>query len=145
MIRYVLPALVLTAVTSAALAVPGGLIDTLAPASYQCEMPGDASAAAGYRVADEDFTISNSTSYSTPAGRGTYLLLGDRLMLTSGPKQGQKYSRISDSFLRKLEQDGKESPLRCVRRVVNNTNGPGCTAADGTKPADCEGTSLTRP
>ncbi|MBN8500462.1 MAG: hypothetical protein J0M19_04870 [Sphingomonadales bacterium] len=137
MYRSAVIAVVLTFAASTALAVPGGPIDTLLPASYVCEMPGDATAAAGYRVPGEDFSISNSTSYATPEGRGTYLLIGDRLTLTSGPKKGNKYHRISDSFLRKLGPDDEDTALRCVRRVLNNSGGASCAAAEGPQQAGC--------
>ncbi|HEX4847933.1 MAG TPA: hypothetical protein VFV30_07295 [Novosphingobium sp.] len=138
MLRYALPAALLAA-SAAALAVPGGPIGVLAPASYACEMPGDAVSAAGYRVDAENFTIVNSNTYYTASGRGTYLLTGDLLVLTSGPKRGQKFRKISANFLRKLGPDGSETALRCVRRVVNNSNGSGCdsSAAGSTPGASC--------
>lgn len=137
MLKFTLP-FALFALSAAALAVPGGPIDVLAPAAYQCEMPGDASGPAGYRVASEDFTIVNSNTYYTAQGRGTYLLTGDLLVLTSGPKRGFKYNRISDNFLRKLGPDGKDSALRCVRKVLNNSNGAGCTTPTGEVAALCK-------
>lgn len=137
MLKIALPALLLTA-SAAALAVPGGPIGTLPPAAYACEMPGDATGPAGYRVDAENFTIINSNSYRTVDGRGTYLLTGDLLVLTSGPKRGQKFRKISNNFLRKLDSAGNETPLRCVRRVLNNSGGKSCTAADGTPVAACE-------
>ncbi len=139
MLRYALPALVLT-LSAAAIAVPGGQIGVLAPAAYACEMPGDATSAAGYRVDAENFTIANSNSYSSAMGRGTYLLTGDLLVLTSGPKRGQKFRRISDNFLRKLGPDGKETALRCVRKVVNNSNGDGCLDGQSKPLTRCVGT-----
>lgn len=141
MLKYAIPALLpalLVAASGAALAVPGGPIDLLAPAAYACEMPGDATNAAGYRVDAENFAIANSTSYFTPEGRGTYLLTGDDLVLTSGPKNGNRYHRVSDNFLRKLGPDGKETELRCVRKVLNNTSAPPCTGPDGEKLASCQ-------
>jgi hypothetical protein len=137
MLKFALPA-ALFALSAAALAVPGGPIDVLAPAAYQCEMPGDASGPAGYRVQAEDFTIVNSNTYYTDKGRGTYLLTGDLLVLTSGPKRGFKYNRISNNFLRKLGLDGKDSALRCVRRVLNNSSGSGCTTPAGEAAALCK-------
>lgn len=137
MLKYAIPAL-LVAASGAALAVPGGPIDVLAPAAYACEMPGDATNAAGYRVDAENFAIANSTSYFTPEGRGTYLLTGDDLVLTSGPKSGNRYRRVSDNFLRKLGPDGKETALRCVRKVLNNTSTPPCEGPDGKKLASCQ-------
>lgn len=132
-------AISLLALSAAALAVPGGPIGVLSPAVYQCEMPGDAAGPAGYRVISEDFTIVNSNTYYSGTERGTYLLTGDLLVLTSGPKRGHKYTRISDNFLRKQSDDGKDSALRCVRRVINNSGGADCRdPANGEKLARCE-------
>jgi hypothetical protein len=136
MLKFVVPAMLL-GLSGAAFAVPGGEIDVLAPAAYACEMPGDATNAAGYRVDDENFSIANSNAYFTPAGRGTYLLTGDLLVLTSGPKRGQKYRRQTDNFLRKLASDGTETELRCVRKVLNNATGEGCSGKDGARLAQC--------
>lgn len=136
MLRYALSAALLAA-SAAAFAVPGGPIDSLLPGAFACEMPGDATNAAGYRVDAENFVIANSNSYYTPAGRGTYLLTGDDLVLTSGPKRGDKYHRVTDNFLRKLGPDGKQSALRCVRKVLNNSVGPDCGNAAGGKTAAC--------
>lgn len=111
----------LLALAAPALAVPGGPIGQIPPGNFLCEMPGDATGAVGLRVPDEDFVVVNANTYRTAKGRGTYLLTGDLLVLTSGPKNGQKFRRINDSFLRKLGPDGQESTLRCVRRVVNNS------------------------
>ncbi len=145
MLKYALPAALL-ALSAAALAVPGGPIDVLAPAVYQCEMPGDAGGPTGYRVIGEDFTVVNSNTYYTADGRGTYLLTGNLLVLTSGPKRGQKYNRISDNFLRKLGPDGKDSALRCVRRVINNSGGTGCIdPASGDQLARCIAPNSTKP
>ncbi len=100
--------------------VPGGPIDMLEPGDYVCELPGDANGPAGIRQESEAFRIRNATSYQTPRGDGSYLLTSDLLVMTSGPKRGQRFHRISDRFLRLLGADGKDGPLRCVRRVVNN-------------------------
>ena len=136
MLKIALPAALLAA-SAAAIAVPGGQIGSLPPASYACEMPGDASHAAGYRVDAENFTIVNANTYRTASGRGTYLLTGDLLVLTGGPKRGEKFRRVSNNFLRKLDPAGNDTPLRCVRRVINNSGAPACTAADGTALASC--------
>jgi hypothetical protein len=118
MIVRLASALLLAAGT--ALAAPGGKIDTLAAGTYVCELPGDAAGAAGIRQPNEMFEIVNANSYRNAAGRGSYLLIGDVLNMTSGPKRGQRFHRLSDRFLRLIGPDGKDSPLRCVRRVVNN-------------------------
>jgi hypothetical protein len=103
-----------------ALAAPGGPIATMQRGYYACELPGDASGAAGQRVPDSDFEITNASSYLSSGSAGVYLLTGDILAMTSGPMQGQRYRRISNNFLRLLAPDGSESLLRCVRQVRNN-------------------------
>ncbi|MBS0482215.1 MAG: hypothetical protein JSR96_08675 [Proteobacteria bacterium] len=103
-----------------AVAVPGGRIDSLPAGDYVCELPGDATGAAGIRQPEQSFSIHNANSYRSAAGRGAYLLTGDHLTMTSGPKRGQHFHRISDRFLRLIEPDGRDGQLRCVRQVVNN-------------------------
>lgn len=113
-------ALLVAMATSPAIAAPGGPIATLQLGAYVCELPGDATGPAGLRVPDQDFSIINASSYATGNGRGSYLLTGDTVAVTSGPKKGQRFHRVSSSFLRLREADGGDSPLRCVRQVTNN-------------------------
>ncbi len=103
-----------------AIAAPGGAIATLQLGSYVCETPGDATGPAGQRVPAQDFTIINASSYATGSGRGSYLLTGKIVVVTSGPKKGQRFHKLSGSFLRLLEPDGNDSSLRCIRQVTNN-------------------------
>lgn len=115
-----IPLLALVALLAPApvLAVPGGEIGWLKPAAYQCEMPGDATGPTGLRVPDEDFSVINANTYQTPAGRGTYLLTGDVLQLTSGPLAGKRYHRLTGNYLRLMGADGSDTPLRCVRTLL---------------------------
>ncbi|MDP3907174.1 hypothetical protein [Novosphingobium sp.] len=101
-------------------ATPGGQIGTLQHGTYVCELPGDATGPAGVTQDGEGFTVVNASSYRTPAGRGTYLLTGDLVTLTSGPRKGEKYHKLSGNFLRRMNPDGTDSDLRCVRKVENN-------------------------
>lgn len=103
-----------------AVAAPGGAIDTLQLGAYVCELPGDATGPAGKRMTGDGFTVVNASSYTTIEGRGTYLLTGDVVAMTSGPKRGQRFHRLSQGFLRLIGPDGQDSDLRCVRRVMNN-------------------------
>lgn len=93
---------------------------SLTPGHYVCELPGDATGPAGLRQTDEDFVVVNAGGYEARGGRGTYLVTGDVLTMTSGPKHGDRFHRISPNFLRKIGPDGQDSALRCVRQVVNN-------------------------
>lgn len=106
---------------SPAIAAPGGPIDTIHRGEYHCELPGDATGPAGHPLPEEGFEILSGSSYMTARGGGAYLLTGDLLVMTSGPKRGQRFNRRSSNFLRKLAPDGAESALRCVRRMRNNS------------------------
>lgn len=112
--------LILLAAAGPALAVPGGPIGQLDPGAWHCEEPGDAAGAVGLHVAGEDFEIINANTYRTAQGRGTYLLTGEMLTFTSGPKYGETFHRISYGFMRKTDSKGTDTTLRCIRRVVNN-------------------------
>lgn len=113
-------ALLLTAGTAPALAAPGGALGTMQLGTYQCELPGDATGPVGIRAPEHDFTIDNGSNYVTASGRGTYLLTGDLLQMTSGPQKGERYRRQSGGFLRRLAADGSEGDLRCILGVSNN-------------------------
>lgn len=102
---------------------PFGELSTARRGDYVCEMPGDAMGLAGIHVPGEDFTILHASSYAADGQYGTYLLAGDTLTMTSGPRKGARYHRVSDNFLRKLAQDGSETALRCIRSVLNNRKG----------------------
>lgn len=120
-----LPALFAAALLAAcasppALATGGGAIGTVQIGTYVCELPGNAVGPAGLRQPDEDFRITNASSYAVGEARGSYLLIEDAMVITSGPKRGQKFRRVSAGFLRKLAADGSDSDLRCVRRTANN-------------------------
>ncbi|MDB5725256.1 MAG: hypothetical protein JWQ16_2010 [Novosphingobium sp.] len=104
-----------------AVAAPGGPIDTIHRGEYYCELPGDATGPAGHPMPEEGFEILSGSSYMTAGGGGAYLLTGDVLIMTSGPKRGQRFNRLSSNFLRKLAPDGTETALRCIRRTRNNS------------------------
>jgi hypothetical protein len=95
-------------------AVPGGEIGTLEQGRYTCELPGDATGAAGRHVPGADFTVISASSYRASGTLGSYLLTGDRVVMTNGPHRGQKFHRLSRGFLRQLKADGSDGDLRCV-------------------------------
>jgi hypothetical protein len=94
-------------------------IQTLPLGRYSCELPGDALGTVGRRVAAEDFAIVHSSTYASGREQGSYLLTANIIEMTSGPKAGEKFHRISDNFLRKLNEDGTDGELRCIRMVTN--------------------------
>jgi uncharacterized cupin superfamily protein len=97
-----------------------GPIFTVKRGDYICELPGTAMTAAGLHQAGEDFSILAGSIYVASNGRGSYLATGDEMRMTSGPKRGERFRRISENFLRKLTADGQESDIRCIRKVLNN-------------------------
>lgn len=106
-------ALILAAAPLAA--VPGGRLGTLPTGQYRCELPGDALGPVGQRVPESDFTILTASTYRGEKGSGSYLLIGDRVTMTSGPFKGRRFHRISPNFLRLIRDDGTDGPMRCVR------------------------------
>lgn len=90
-------------------------IGTMARGNYVCELPGDAAGKAGHVQPSENFTIESASRYTSPQGKGTYLMRGKELIMTSGPRQGDRYIELRAGFLRKLDAQGEPSRLRCVR------------------------------
>lgn len=112
--RIAIP-LLLTALAAAAPLSAQARIDTLRPGTFSCELPGDAAGPAGISQEAEDFSIVSSSRYTTVQGGGTYLLSRSRLEMTSGPRKGDAYRVESRNYLRKLDDTGNETRLRCVR------------------------------
>jgi hypothetical protein len=111
------PALLAAAPLAAA---PGGDIGTMPIGYYVCEVPGTVDGPAANRLPAEDFQITGASSYQAASGRGSYLLTGSSFTMTSGPRNGERFLRQSEGFLRKLGADGQPGPVRCVRRNQNN-------------------------
>lgn len=100
------------------LCAPAGaqsVIDIMDRGFFACELPGNALGAVGIRQPDEDFTIERASRYSTKEGSGTYLRSGERLLMTSGPRNGTAYRVVNRGFVRKLDSSGEPTTLRCVR------------------------------
>ncbi|MET1754884.1 hypothetical protein ABVV53_05335 [Novosphingobium sp. RD2P27] len=101
-------------------AVPGGLIGTLPLGIYTCELPGDAGGPIRVAADEFDFTVVHGSSYRSGGDRGSYLLTGDLVTMTSGKLNGLKLHRISSGFLRRVEPDGTDGALRCVLGTPGN-------------------------
>lgn len=100
-------------------AIPGGELSSLPLGAYHCELPGDAAGPWRIRQPEEDFTILRGSNYRANGKRGSYLLTGDRLTMTSGPFRDKRYHRQSHGFLRLIGDDGEPSALRCVLSTRN--------------------------
>lgn len=99
---------------------PGGMLRTMPHGAYQCTLPGDAGGKAYKVMETEAFQIGTASSYTSAEGRGNYILRGDQLTFTRGPKKGQKFERISTNQLRKLDSAGERKKLRCIRLGGSN-------------------------
>lgn len=111
--KRILPAL---ALIPAAAVQAQGPIGTAERGAYICEMPGTAADKAGYEQPERNFRIESASRYSAPQGAGTYLLRGDRIEFTSGPRKGEAYQVIRSGFLRVIGPNGATGRLRCVRQ-----------------------------
>lgn len=98
-----------------ATAPSGGMLRTLPHGEYQCALPGDAGGPAFKVVQSESFRISTASRYSVAEGDGTYILNGDRLTFTAGPKNGERFERVGENQLRKLDASGESTDLLCTR------------------------------
>ena len=98
-----------------AVAPAGGMLRTLPHGEYECALPGDAGGRAYEVVASEGFRISTASRYSAAEGSGTYILRGSNLTFTAGPKNGQRFDRVGENQLRKINAKGERSDLLCTR------------------------------
>lgn len=92
-----------------------GVLGILQHGNYQCALPGDAGGEAYRVVPGESFRIGTASSYVNDKGNGIYLLRGDEVVFTRGPKKDQRFVRLGDNTLRKLNPDGSPSKLICTR------------------------------
>jgi hypothetical protein len=92
-----------------------GVLGILQHGNYECALPGDAGGKAYRVLPEESFRIGTASSYIDDKGNGIYLLRGDELVFTRGPKKDQRFIRLGDNTLRKLNPDGSPSKLICTR------------------------------
>ncbi len=106
---------VLIALGWSAAATADGTLATMPHGNYDCSLPGDASGLARIPVETAHFRIASASSYRSKDGRGTYIMKGKVLTFTRGPKLGERYIRVGDNALQKLNEDGSTSRLLCTR------------------------------
>lgn len=112
-------------------AVPGGSLGTLALGRYVCELPDTTDVTRGREMEGLEFSIVTTSSYRSHGTIGSYLRTGDSVVLTSGPRKGERFKAVSDGYLQKLNPDGSENPLRCVRTRRNNDPSRVCPEPGG--------------
>ncbi|MEL6529269.1 MAG: elongation factor P [Pseudomonadota bacterium] len=93
---------------------PGGMLQTMPHGIYECALPGDAAGEAYEVIPSEQFRIRTASSYRDSNGNGTYILRGNELTFTRGPKKGQRFRRIGTNQLRKLDGNSV-TKLLCTR------------------------------
>ena len=92
-----------------------GPLSTLTLGRYVCERPGEPGSQVAVIEPELSFAVTTASRYVAADGvRGTYLLTGDTIEMTSGPLVGTRLVRLRGSFLRVLSSDGVPSPTRCV-------------------------------
>lgn len=95
-------------------AVPGGTLHTLLKGTWTCEWPGDATALPKPSP-ESSFRAAPDSSYRTSSGAsGNYLLLGNRLTMTSGPFRGREFTLVGTTQLHRLDAKGARDGMRCV-------------------------------
>lgn len=92
-----------------------GMLGILQHGEWQCALPGDAGGEAFIEVPEEAFRIGTASSYESPAGTGIYLLRGDEVVFTRGPKKDERFRLRGENTLQKLNADGSLSKLICTR------------------------------
>jgi hypothetical protein len=97
-----------------------GMIGILQHGEWQCALPGDAGGEAFIEVPEEAFRIGTASSYINPQGSGIYLLRGNEVLFTRGPKKDQRFRLLGENTLQKLNPDGSLSKLICTR--IGNGN-----------------------
>ncbi len=105
-------------ITQASLSAPASAqsrLATLPMGQYQCALPGDATGVP-FRVQEElSFRITGASSYRTETARGTYLLEGDTVTFTRGPRKDMKLKRMRTGLLQWVKEDGTLGRIRCSR------------------------------
>ena len=110
-----LPAVTLAIAPVAAHAADGNLLKTMPHGVYECAVPGNAGSPVWEPLEGAGFIISHTSGYRTENGRGTYLLKGKDLIITSGPKRGERYRRTGEGELKLLDKDGSVTRFACVK------------------------------
>ena len=113
--RRALSLVLMTFCAAAPLAAKPGPIATLTLGRYVCERPAEPGSQVAVTDAAASFAVTTASRYVASDGtRGTYLLTGDTVEMTSGTLAGTRLVRLRENFLRVLGNDGDPGPTRCV-------------------------------
>lgn len=127
--KRALLALLALAAPTAAHAAPGGAMRVLLKGYWACEVGGDATSPP--RPAPQDsFRVIADSSYVLASGAaGTYLLLGQDMVMTSGPFRARHYELVGQGMLHPVDAKGTRTDERCVHQ--RNASGNDADSAMG--------------
>ena len=92
-----------------------GPLATLTLGRYICERPAEPGSQTAAIDAAASFAVTTASRYVAADGtRGTYLLTGNEVEMTSGMLAGMRLVRLRESFLRVVGSDGAPGPTRCI-------------------------------
>ena len=115
MIRRVLFLISLLACASVPLGATPGPLATLTLGRYICERPAEPGSQTAVIDAAASFAVTTASRYVAADGtRGTYLLTGNEVEMTSGMLAGTRLVRLRESFLRVVGTYGEPGPTRCI-------------------------------
>ena len=115
MVRRVLFLIPLVACAAGPLTARPGPLATLTLGRYLCERPADPGSQTAVTDAAASFAVTTASRYVAADGtRGTYLLTGDVVEMTSGMLAGTRLVRLRESFLRVVEANGTPGKTRCI-------------------------------
>ena len=115
MVRRVLFLIPLLLCATGPLAARPGPLATLTLGRYICERPTDPGSQSAVTDAAASFAVTTASRYVAADGtRGTYLLTGDMVEMTSGMLVGTRLVRLREGFLRVVEADGTPGKTRCI-------------------------------
>lgn len=108
-------AFVLSLLALAPMLMAANDLEVLEQGRYACALPGDATGPAWNPNDEHAFTVTLGSSYSSAAGKGTYLLTRELLIFTRGPFRNERFRRGESGLLRQIDDNGKPGRLSCNR------------------------------
>lgn len=113
-LALLLPAATILAAATNPGPVPGGRLRTLELGRYGCEHPDPLDVTRGRPVGGADFSVVNASSYRQDGVMGSYLRTGDDVVMTSGPRRGERYRVAGRAILVRTDLASNEPDQRCV-------------------------------
>lgn len=129
MIRTLLALFLALAAPGIADAAPGGAMRVLLKGYWACEAGGDATSPPRPMPQDSFRVIADSSYVLADGTAGTYLLLGQDVVMTSGPFHARRYALVGQGMLHPIDAQGNRGEERCVHQ--RNASGNDADSAMG--------------